>query len=113
MMVGRYGSDELGKVMLFVSLGLMVISFFVRYRIIYLLAVILLVLAYVRMFSKNVAKRYQENQRFVKWRYGLMSRKTHHIYKCPACHQKVRVPRGRGRIEIRCPKCSTRFVKKS
>ena len=39
--------------------------------------------------------------------------KEYHIYKCPNCKQKLRVPRGRGRIAIRCRKCGTEFIKKS
>lgn len=124
MMAGRYGVDDLGKTMLYISLGLMIISMFVRYGFIYILALALLIICYIRMFSRNVAKRYQENQkyvqlrykvtsRFANWKKNMAGRKTHHIYKCPSCSQKVRVPKGKGRIEICCPKCAAKFVKKS
>lgn len=80
--------------------------------------------AYFRIFSKNIYKRAAENQAFMKktagirsWFYkqkGMMAqRKTHRIFKCPTCKQKIRVPKGKGRIEIRCPKCNTKFIKKS
>lgn len=123
-MVGRYGNDELGRITMYSSLALLILSMFVRWRILYILAVLLLVVCYFRMFSKNTAKRYQENQKymnlrykltgkFTSWKQNIKTRKTHHIYKCPSCAQKVRVPKGKGKISIRCPKCSTQFVKKS
>lgn len=124
MMIGRYGIDELGRFTLYVSLGVMILSMLVRFQIIYLLSFLMLVVCYVRMFSRNITRRSQENQKFLQLRYKMIAkfagwkqnmqvRKTHHIYKCPSCTQKVRVPKGKGRIEIRCPKCSTKFVKKS
>ena len=41
------------------------------------------------------------------------NRKLYHYYRCPKCRQKLRVPRGRGRIQISCPRCGTQFIKKS
>ena len=70
------------------------------------------------------SKMYAQNQKFLTWRYRMVAkwskwkerfaqRKTHRFYKCPNCKQKVRVPKGRGKIAITCPKCRTEFIKKS
>ena len=79
---------------------------------------------YFRIFSRNIQQRYAENQKYLqmtsKFRFRfnkeknlMKQRKTHHIYSCPGCGQKVRIPRGKGKIEIECPKCHTKFVKRS
>ena len=83
-----------------------------------------LAFCYYRSLSKNIAKRTEENYQFyaVKDRItgkinGLKdqwaNRKLYHYYRCPQCRQKLRVPRGRGRIQISCPRCGTQFIKKS
>ena len=123
-MIGRYGVDELSKFMVITAVILWVLNIFVDSRFFYSWGMLILVLAYVRMFSKNVHKRYQENQkyleikskvlaRFRKEKSNMEQRKTHHIYKCPTCKQKIRIPRGKGRICITCPKCKTEFTKTS
>lgn len=123
-MQGRYGADQMGQMISAVSMVFLIISLFSRNQAWFLLAVIGIVYNYFRMFSKNISKRYAENQKYLKmtagirrrlasWKSQLAQRKIYHIYRCPGCKQKIRVPRGRGKIEIRCPKCNTRFVKKS
>ena len=84
----------------------------------------LLIFCYYRTFSRNISKRTEENYRFysLKDRFNnkfrslkeqWANRKLYHYYRCPQCRQKLRVPRGRGRIQISCPRCGTQFIKKS
>lgn len=123
-MYGRYGADSFGKFLSGAGIVLLLLSIFFPYRIIYLFAWAFIIYAYFRMFSKNIYKRSAENQAFLKYTAGIrgfwlnqknlmVQRKTHHIYKCPSCKQKIRIPRGKGKIEIRCPKCQTTFIKRS
>lgn len=123
-MQGRYGADQMGQMLSAVSMVFLILSLFSRNQGWFLLAVIGIAYNYFRMFSKNISKRYAENQKYLtmtagirrkiaSWKSQLAQRKIYHIYRCPGCKQKIRVPRGRGKIEIRCPKCNTRFVKKS
>lgn len=120
-MTGRYGADALSKFMVFTALGCMVLSLIIRHGLLSSTlnsaALVILIISYFRMFSKNIKKRYDENIRYWNLRNKVVgffkTRKTHHIYKCPECKQKIRIPRGKGKIEITCPKCQSRFVKRS
>ena len=123
-MAGRYGTDQLSKLILWISLACLAVSMFTRLNVFYILGLVLLIYTYYRMFSRNVAKRYAENQKYLNWRYGFAvrrnkrkvhweQRKIYRFYKCPGCKQRVRVPKGRGKICITCPKCRTEFVRKS
>lgn len=123
-MAGRYGMDALNKVYLGIALVLFVISMFSRLPVFYIAGIALLVYTYYRMFSKNISKMYAQNQKFLNARYRMAVRrdrrikqreqqKIYHFYHCPSCKQKVRVPRGKGKICITCPKCKTEFIKKS
>lgn len=122
-MIGRYGNDNLNRFLTAISIACLVLSFFGP-RMFYLLAIAILVYVYFRMFSRNIYKRTMENNLYMRYEYRIKQyfatlkrdmnqRKTHHIYRCPSCRQKIRIPRGKGRIEIRCPKCSQTFIKKS
>lgn len=103
---------------------LVILSNFIFEVFFLLLGWILVVLAFVRAFSKDYSRRYAENQKFLeltgkirkvfgKQRYVMEQRKDYHIYTCPQCRQKIRMPRGKGKVEISCPKCHTKFIKKS
>lgn len=122
-MQGRYGVDALNKCLLVVALVFAFISMF-TWRIFYLLGMCAIVYAYFRMFSRNYEKRYRENRGFLNAKNRIVAffqrkknmmkqRKTHHIYKCAKCKQKIRIPKGRGKIIVTCPKCKFEFQKKS
>lgn len=123
-MTGRYGADELTRFILMFDCILMVLSLLIRSNFLNLFCILLIVICYIRMFSKNHSQRYKENQIFLKYisrvypkidriRYKLKQRVNYHIYKCPSCKQKIRIPRGKGKISITCPKCRNEFVKHS
>ena len=121
-MYGRYGVDALGKFIIGAALVICVLNLFIHSFIFSILIWALLIYSYYRMFSKNVQKRYNENVKFLNFKTRIVGkfkkeqsymkqRKTHHIYKCPTCKQKIRIPNGKGRICITCPKCKTQFTK--
>ncbi|EOS74194.1 zinc finger domain, LSD1 subclass [Dorea sp. 5-2] len=123
-MYGRYGIDSLCRFTLIAGLVSMLLAGWNDSMLLSLLSWACIILTYFRMFSRNIYKRSAENQWYLNKTYKLRSafyrqknlliqRRTHHIYKCPSCRQKIRIPRGKGRIEIRCPKCSATFIKKS
>ena len=117
-MQGRYGSDKLNLVLILVSLALNIICMFFRrvpglYITVSILAEVPLLLALFRTFSRNIPKRQAELRKYEQLMARIKGSKTHHIYKCPGCGQKIRVPRKNGvKVEIRCPKCGQTFVKK-
>lgn len=99
-------------------------ALFFGLRIFYVLALALLVYAYYRMFSKDLSKRSAENQWYLKkemkvrgwWqrkKKAIAGRKEYKIYKCPKCGQKIRVPRHKGKIAIRCRKCGEEFIRRT
>ncbi|MFR8052739.1 MAG: hypothetical protein ACLU86_10120 [Negativibacillus massiliensis] len=124
LMYGRYGTDVLGFFMLILVLILDVIFTFTGWDILYLFSFLLAVWCIWRIFSRNISRRYAENQKFmqvfspvqnmiVSKISGARDLKTHRHFRCPSCKQKIRVPRGRGKIQITCPKCGQEFIKKS
>ena len=111
-MYGRYGADKLGMAILLFGLVLSLVGSFANQAFLCLLAYIPMFYVLWRMFSRNTQKRYQENLKFVRQLDRIKDRKNRYFH-CPRCMQTVRVPKGRGKISIKCPKCGEKFVKKT
>ena len=123
-MYGRYGLDPLGIALMVLAFLLSIFLRFQPYTLIYLISYIPLVICVWRVLSRNLQKRAAENQKFMRvarpvfeWCRTLGPRLrtwgTHRYFRCPNCKQKVRVPKGRGKIIITCPKCGIEFIKKT
>ena len=123
-MLGRYGIDAFSKFLMRIALILCVLNIFLNNIFISFLLFATIVYVYYRMLSKNLNKCAWENMKYVQIKSKVVGkfdsiksvmkqRKTHHIYKCPTCNQKIRIPKGKGRICITCPKCKTEFTKTS
>lgn len=122
-MYGRYGSDQLNIVLLVAAVLFSflssVLSLFLRnswayacviWPLLTLLTYAMLGCSIFRMLSRNIYRRQRENQR---WK-NLCLRTTdrnHRYFRCPHCKQTMRVPRNRGKINIRCPKCGEKFTR--
>lgn len=127
-MQGRYGVDALSNFLMWMGIAIAVLCIFLPARILVLAGWLLILYAYIRIFSKNISKRYAQNQKFldrtwtirnayakIKYRikYGKQTDSAYRIYKCRKCGQKIRIPKGKGRIRITCPKCQYQFKKRS
>lgn len=130
-MMGRYGMDQLSNVLLWSGMIIIIVNIFVNSPILSLIGTASMIYGYVRIFSRDYAKRSAQNRwfldktAFIRYKFGELKNKltsknsasssssTHTIFMCKKCHQKIRVPRGKGKIEITCPKCQYRFIKRS
>jgi predicted RNA-binding Zn-ribbon protein involved in translation (DUF1610 family) len=84
----------------------------------------MLIIVVFRMLSRNITARRRENDRFLRFWAPVRSRAkrravafrdrgTHRYFVCPSCKTTLRVPKGRGKLQITCPRCGERFIKKS
>ena len=123
-MTGRYGPDHLGVAMIVVSLVLSLVRGITRFEPLVYVSYIILALAVFRMLSRNITRRRSENDKFIRYWWPIRTkfvragsnikhRKTHKFFKCPSCRNTLRVPKGKGRLQITCPKCGERFIKKT
>lgn len=115
-MMGRYGTDKLNMAILGAGLIVCLISMFFRIPgvnlLLTLISYILMGWAIFRTFSRNTYGRYQENRKYLGFLQRIKDRE-HRYFDCPRCHQQIRVPRGKGKISITCPKCKEKFIKKT
>ena len=115
-MEGRYGNDKLNNAILGCALVMVILALFIRNPLVNLIlhgiSYALMFWSIFRTLSRNTYKRYQENRQFLKTLDRARDRE-HRYFECPKCRQTVRVPRGKGKIAITCPRCREKFVKKS
>ena len=122
-MMGRYGSDELNLVLVVFSAILLFLSRIKYLWFLYFISLLLFAFAIIRMYSRNIAQRHKEKMLYLKIKNKIMDfyrikrdswkyRKTHKYFRCKTCKASIRVPRGVGKIQVTCPKCKTKVIKK-
>ncbi|MGI6039261.1 MAG: hypothetical protein GX257_01610 [Clostridiales bacterium] len=122
-MYGRNGVDHLSVLSVVLGLVFSVIASFTFNPILRLIPLLPYGYAFFRVLSKNIPKRQAENRKFINIHYTLKGRinrlkirhsdKTHKYYTCPSCKASLRVPKGKGRIVITCPRCKNEITKKT
>lgn len=130
-MQGRNGSDQLSRALLFASVILLFAAIIVQSAgaaaagsVLWWIALAAMIVSYWRILSKNVTQRYRENVKYLNLSANakaffrreinhIRQLKTYRFFKCPGCGQRVRTPRGKGKIRITCPKCGTSFIRRS
>ena len=115
-MAGRYGTDRLNMAILSVGLAASLLSMIFKFApvnlVLFLLSYGMMFWAIFRTLSRQTYKRYQENRKFLQL-MGRMKDREHRYFDCHKCRQMVRVPRGKGKISITCPRCREKFVRKT
>lgn len=123
-MRGRYGADELGNVAVGISVVLLLINLIAHTRVLSVIALVLALYACWRMSSKGIAQRRAENRAFLKLigpaarllknpKGTIDERRSYRHLTCPSCGQQMRVPRGKGKMRVTCPKCHQKFDARS
>lgn len=126
-MYGRNGADELSRFLSYVAIAMLLLSMFLRSGVkdvLFILALLLIIFTYFRVFSRNLTARHAENAKFrslktrvSEWfrlrRDMWKQRREFKFFKCPSCKAVLRVPKGKGKLRIVCKKCGTAFEKKT
>lgn len=128
-MQGRYGIDALYRTLLSAAVLSSLISIFTRNHvtlssIFSAFSMLLIGWAAFRIMSRNIEKRYLENLYYLEWlgsvrrhiRFRIekyRQRKDYKFFVCPTCRTNLRVPKGKGKVNITCSKCGNRFQGKT
>lgn len=123
-MDGTYGHDALGTVLIVTSMILVVCGTIPGMQFLSVLALPIMIWSAFRCFSKNIPARQKEldtylrfidkrKKNFKLYRHIWQERKTHCYFKCKNCGAILRVPKHKGKIEVSCPKCGNKTMKKT
>ena len=124
MMQGRNGLDNLGFALLWASLIVSFLDTFIGTGLLSLLGMALYIYSIVRMFSRKLDKRAEENRRYVQlstnWKtkvrqffLRLKNSREFKYFRCPQCRVLIRLKRGSGERMVHCPKCHHEFQQKA
>lgn len=120
-MKGRHGIDEYSVFLTYFAVILLIISFIFKWSILSTVALLMVVWSYYRVFSKNIVKRNTENYRFKltllnpvkkairRFKRHTFGEKGYKYIYCKNCKQELRVPKHKGKVKVKCPKCKEKF----
>lgn len=121
---GRQGPDDLAVFSTDLAVVIVIVNLFARVDWLSWVALALVAYSVFRITSKNLGARSRENAAFLKalgparpWfqnpRAAWRELRAYRHVSCPSCRQRVRVPRGKGRLRVTCPRCANKFEVKS
>lgn len=130
VMAKRNGLDELNNFIMLIAFIYVLAAMFTHKWGFVVAGAVFVVITYMRVFSKNIAQRQKENDfymhymgnvvefvRFCKLSIKLFIRsirdKEYVYFVCKTCGQVIRIPKGKNKISVKCPRCSTTFVKRT
>ncbi len=113
-MQGRNGTDDLARVVMWVSVACYLLSLITKLSLFYTLGIVGMVYALFRCLSKDIINRSAENRRFLKFlslqKLKWEQRKDYKIFACKRCGRTIRVPKKKGKIEVTCPTCGNKSI---
>ncbi|WP_311482198.1 hypothetical protein [uncultured Anaerococcus sp.] len=123
----KYGIDEYGIFLVWIAIVAVLVAYFIKSTVLNGISSFIVIYAIFRTMSTNILKRSQENQVFIenvidpiknvfnkdKFNQGKSRDDGFKYISCPTCGQKLRIPKNKGKIKVRCPKCKEKFDAKS
>ena len=121
---GRQGPDDLAVFSMNLAIVVVVVNLFARVSWLGWVALVLIAYSMFRIQSKNLGSRARETEAFLKalgparpWvqnpRAAWAELRAYKHVRCASCKQRVRVPRGKGKLRVTCPRCKTKFEVRS
>ena len=115
-MIGRYGPDHLSIAMIILAFILSLLNAILWHAPLLYISYFVFGLTIYRMLSRNIERRRAENDKFIRYWWPIRSKikriiqkikdkRKYVYYRCPTCKTRLRVPKGKGKIRITCPKC--------
>jgi len=115
-MIGRYGPDHLGIALIILTFVLSLLNALFLHTPLLFISYFTFGLTLFRMLSRNIQRRRAENDKFIRYWWPIRmkfksiiqkikDKRKYKYYRCPTCKTRMRVPKGKGKIRITCPRC--------